>query len=187
MSIFSLYMFVDAVVKVYDRSGWSSLDAYLRVGAPSDFHALHDLFYWSKFIELIDTVILVLKDKPLGFLHVFHHCTTASVSYVSRLQPLWMGTWTNGFVHVFMYAHFARPVHFIRRFLTTVQIVQFIFILATYNYWWWFYTDLPVSQTLWADFCYAVYLVFFCQFFYENYISPKDKKARKPSIHKKEQ
>jgi len=187
MSIFSLYMFVDAVVKIHQHSGWGSLDAYLRIGGSSDFHALHDLFYWSKFIELIDTVILVVKDKPLGFLHVFHHCTTASVSYVSRFQPLWMGTWTNGLVHVFMYAHFARPFSFIRQYLTTMQIVQFIFILVTYNYWWWAYANIPLQHILWGDFCYAVYLVFFCKFFYDNYISPKGKQSRKPISHKKEQ
>jgi len=189
MSAFSLYMFIDAIVKVYEFGGFKSFDSYMQIGFQPRFAALHDLFYWSKFLELIDTLILVVKNKELGFLHVFHHCTTGIVCYISLQQPLWMGVWTNGLVHVWMYAHFARPINFIRPHLTTMQIVQFIFVLSTYNYWWWQYTDLPFSAIAFGDVCYSVYLIFFCKFFYENYIAPKPKArvggAPKPT--KKEQ
>jgi hypothetical protein len=34
------------------------------------------IFFYSKYYELLDTVIIVLKKRPLIFLHVYHHCIT---------------------------------------------------------------------------------------------------------------
>lgn len=42
------------------------------------------IYYLSKFYELLDTVILVLRKKPLSFLHVYHH------SFVVIMCWLWL-------------------------------------------------------------------------------------------------
>jgi len=177
MSVLSLYMFVDCALHMWLDGAWSSLHGYFVLGAR--YNALCDIFYWSKYLELIDTVILVLKNKELGFLQLFHHSTTGSVAYNTRYQPLWMGVWTNGFIHVFMYAHFARPLAFIRQTLTTAQIVQFFIVLASYNIWYTQYSSgLQLREVLYGNFCYLVYLYFFVLFFIDNYIrAPKKGKA----------
>jgi len=173
MSALSVYMFIDCVLNVYVDGGWSSYDTYFSLGGR--YPGVCNLFYWSKYLELIDTVILVLKGKKeLGFLHLFHHCTTASCSYVTRYQPLWIGVWTNSLIHVFMYAHFARPVAFIRSTITTAQIIQFLFVIACYNIWWLAYSSgVHVKDVLYGNMCYSVYLYFFVLFFIDNYIRPK--------------
>lgn len=39
------------------------------------------VYYLSKFYELLDTLILVLKGKPLTFLHVYHHATVIAMCF----------------------------------------------------------------------------------------------------------
>jgi len=180
MSLISLYMFVDCAAHMYVDGAWSSLHGYFSLGpGGKPYQGVCDLFYWSKYLELIDTVILVLRGKELGFLHLFHHSTTGSVAYHTRYHPLWIGVWTNGLIHLFMYAHFAKPISVVRSSITTAQIVQFLIALMSYDGWFLFFsTRVPFKDIAYANMCYLVYLLFFIQFFLDNYVRPKkDKKV----------
>lgn len=100
------------------------------------------IFYVSKYYELVDTVFLVLRRKPLDFLHIFHHSAVMPLFGV-LLQvdatTFWVAAILNSSVHVIMYYYFmygALPKDSpLRRFLpsidrfkiyiTRIQIVQF--------------------------------------------------------------
>lgn len=101
-------------------------------------------FYLSKCVEWIDTIILILRGKNVMppsnsqyFLHVFHHTTVLSISWLSWHYPIgasWSGPITNLFVHTFMYAYYAGTEVGLPRkyglFITPMQITQFYFCLA---------------------------------------------------------
>ncbi|KAI8808399.1 GNS1/SUR4 family-domain-containing protein [Cladochytrium replicatum] len=90
------------------------------------------IYYLSKFWELFDTVILVLKKKPVIFLHGYHH------SIVILLVWVWLeygiafaslGMAFNTLIHVFMYYYYylsslGQTVWF-KKYITSGQIVQF--------------------------------------------------------------
>ncbi|KIM32687.1 hypothetical protein M408DRAFT_326445 [Serendipita vermifera MAFF 305830] len=97
--------------------------------------------YFIKYYELIDTVFLALKRKPLAFLHVFHHAATALLCF-NQLNGRTSVSWTvitlNLFVHVIMYYYYYGTAGG-RRFwwkqhVTTLQISQFIIDLCIVYY-----------------------------------------------------
>jgi elongation of very long chain fatty acids protein 4 len=98
------------------------------------------LFTLSKYVDLLDSLFLILakRDRQLSFLHCSHHA----------LVPIavWYGMWhspngdsyvpclVNSFVHTIMYSYYLLTTLGLRcpwkRWLTTVQLAQFAFLLV---------------------------------------------------------
>ena len=92
------------------------------------------LYYLSKYYELFDTVLQLLKGRPPPhfFLHVYHHATVLLMAwfwlqYAQSLQ--FIGLLFNASVHVVMYYYYFRRVLgwsvWWKRYVTNFQIVQF--------------------------------------------------------------
>lgn len=95
------------------------------------------LFIYSKIPELLDTVFLVLQNKPVIFLHWFHHSTVLLYCWHAYHNMIGPGIWfagANFLVHSVMYTYYclmtskktawiARPLAVI---ITTMQILQMV-------------------------------------------------------------
>ncbi|KDR69578.1 hypothetical protein GALMADRAFT_271961 [Galerina marginata CBS 339.88] len=93
--------------------------------------------YYFKYLELLDTVFLVLKKKPLQFLHVFHHSATALLCYTQlngKTSISWAVITLNLAVHVVMYYYYYATAggakFWWKKYLTTMQITQFVIDLG---------------------------------------------------------
>jgi len=122
------------LVGIYQRSSFWDLACDVN---HQNLVGRHMFYYWVnhvfKYIELLDTVFLVLRGKKLTTLHVYHHAATLVLTYTQ----LWAGTciqWLpivlNLCVHVLMYYYYALHEMGYRvwwkKYLTTLQITQFI-------------------------------------------------------------
>nr|XP_006634801.1 PREDICTED: elongation of very long chain fatty acids protein 4-like [Lepisosteus oculatus]XP_015210847.1 PREDICTED: elongation of very long chain fatty acids protein 4-like [Lepisosteus oculatus] len=148
-------------------------------------------FFFSKVIELLDTVFFILRKKnsQLTFLHVYHHGTMifnwwAGVKYVAGGQSFFIGM-ANTFVHVVMYTYYGlaacgpRVQRFLwwKRYLTSLQLLQFLAIIAHTAYNLFTDCDFPDAMNL-VVFVYCVTLVLlFSNFYYRSYLAQKSKHA----------
>ncbi|XP_016128461.1 elongation of very long chain fatty acids protein 4-like isoform X2 [Sinocyclocheilus anshuiensis] len=111
-------------------------------------------FFFSKVIELSDTVFFILRKKnsQLTFLHVYHHGTMifnwwAGVKFVAGGQSFFIGL-LNTFVHIVMYSYYGlaalgphmQKYLWWKRYLTSLQLIASIQMscpvcLADYSHW----------------------------------------------------
>lgn len=164
------------------------------------------IFYLSKFYEYIDTYLLVLKKKPVIFLHEYHHFIMPFVCYAGLegkwCMALWTSTFWNSFVHVFMYFYYAVSTigynPWWKKYLTMLQIYQFVSGVVYTTAFLWFYFQkvdwvqnsssftVSVTQGCIGDlraiaFMYAVncsFLVLFVKFYYETYSTQKKREPK---------
>ncbi|KAK6837287.1 hypothetical protein RU639_001494 [Aspergillus parasiticus] len=93
------------------------------------------MFYMSKYYEIMDTVLLLVKGKKVSFLQMYHHagviiCTWVGAIY--RTPQAVVGVSFNTGIHTLMYLYYSLttlrikvPV-FVKRTLTRLQIAQFV-------------------------------------------------------------
>ncbi|VDK65778.1 unnamed protein product [Anisakis simplex] len=64
------------------------------------------LWVFSKIPELVDTMFIVLRKRPLMLMHWYHHACTGYFSFVAYASGnaflIWI-VWLNYFIHSFMY------------------------------------------------------------------------------------
>lgn len=142
--LFSLYLCYEFVM-----SGWGTGYSFRceivdYSNSPKALRMVHTcwLYYFSKFIELIDTIFFVLRKKnsQVTFLHVFHHTIMPWTWWFGvKFAAGGLGTFhafLNSAVHVVMYSYYGLsalgPTYqkylWWKKYLTTLQLVQFIIV-----------------------------------------------------------
>ncbi len=130
---------------------------------------------WSKLFELADTAFLVVRKKPLLFLHWFHHVTVLLFTWYCQVAarshaPLFY-TLMNAVVHALMYCYYAfaacRIFFPFPQLLTMLQLAQMVVgaVVAVQS------GSCPEDATLyWAGIAmYSSYFALFLQFFLVKY------------------
>ncbi|AWP04603.1 Elongation of very long chain fatty acids protein [Scophthalmus maximus] len=148
-------------------------------------------FYFSKVIELSDTIFFILRKKngQLTFLHVYHHATMifnwwAGVKYVAGGQSFLIGL-INSLVHIVMYVYYGLAALgpsvtkylWWKRHLTSLQLLQFFIVTIHTGHNLFADCDFPDSMNV-VVLAYSLSLIaLFGNFFYHSYLAKKKKKT----------
>ncbi|NXI98889.1 ELOV6 protein, partial [Psophia crepitans] len=146
------------------------------------------LFALSKFVELGDTIFIVLRKKKLIFLHWYHHITAMIVSWCGYKDMAAGSGWLSALnftIHAIMYSYYAvRAAGFqgsrsIAMVITISQMVQMLayVIMNVFIIIW---MEEKVCHTTWtivflSSMSYITLLVLFCNFFLKTYMSNTEK------------
>ncbi|GAM19933.1 hypothetical protein SAMD00019534_031080, partial [Acytostelium subglobosum LB1] len=139
------------------------------------------LFFFSKSIELMDTVFMILRKKfdQVSFLHVYHHSSIFILWWIGmNWTPggdAYLSSMMNSFVHTIMYTYYLLSSLKIevwwKRYLTQLQLVQFVINLGSSIYA--LSNDCPFPRWMfWGMIIYMVsMLVLFGSFYLQAYIT----------------
>ncbi|KAK5645733.1 hypothetical protein RI129_004197 [Pyrocoelia pectoralis] len=150
------------------------------------------IFVLSKVPELGDTIFIVLRKRPLIFLHWYHHTTVLLYSWFSYSQTSASLRWflvMNYHVHAIMYSYYAlramgySPPRRFAMLITSLQLLQMVVGCAV-NVWVQqllndhrecnvTYVDIKLSLAM-----YFSYLVLFARFFHKTYLCGAQRKKQ---------
>jgi hypothetical protein len=140
----------------------------------------------SKYYEFFDTFLLYLNGKSPIFLQKYHHIGAVvcwHLSYVYKVDAVWLSSICNSFVHTLMYSYYLgcllkiNQIRFIKKYITSLQLAQ----LLSGHY----HTLVKYKPPVETNFRYSIILIadayvcglilMFSVFYYKNYMKPKHK------------
>lgn len=179
---------------------------YFTICAPAAWYGcgLHGafvaLFIYSKFAELIDTLLLLLAKRPVIVLHWWHHITVLLYCWHSYSVQIATGMWyatMNYAVHTVMYSYYAATQTSLRKkvkpfaiYITLAQLLQMvmgIFVTVKAVFYQANGTECHVNKTnsILGLTMYTSYFALFGKLFIDNYILNAPKKSGGGPITKK--
>ncbi|KAI1721121.1 GNS1/SUR4 family domain-containing protein [Ditylenchus destructor] len=158
------------------------------------------LFALSKIVELGDTLFIVLRKKPLIFLHYYHHAAVLVYTVHSGAEHTAPGQafiTMNYLAHSVMYSYYTltaygkRPPKWVSMIVTTVQTAQMFagVAVSALVYKWKVYDNYRCQQSMGnlylAFLIYITFAILFVQFFADAYLKKSSRKSSKTEASQK--
>ncbi|XP_004370132.1 elongation of very long chain fatty acids protein 3 isoform X1 [Trichechus manatus latirostris] len=150
-------------------------------------------FTFSKIIELGDTAFIILRKRPLIFVHWYHHSTVVIFTSFGYKNKMAAGGWfmtMNFGVHAVMYTYYTLKAarvnspRMLSMLITSLQILQmFVGAMVSILTYIWRHEQgcdtTTMEQFFLSSILYSSYFILFAHFFRQAYIIPKVKNKTK--------
>lgn len=152
-------------------------------------------YFFSKIVELLDTVFFVLRKKQnqITVLHVYHHAnmvisTWAYLKYIRGEQGVLVGC-LNSFVHVVMYSYYllaalgpsVQKYLWWKKYITKLQLGQFIIVIMYLSSLIAMDCKMPKFLSVYMFFNAVIFLCLFTNFYRHAYIKRRIQDKEKTS------
>jgi hypothetical protein len=190
-SIVGAYITVPAMInRLWTESYYSTVcSSSVKTWASGQVGFWVMLFCASKIPELIDTVFIVLRKRPLIFLHWYHHVTVLLYCWDAFASSASTGLYfvaMNYFVHAIMYSYYflqvvkCVPKWFPAYIITILQILQMVVGTVVCISSWYYYSNgkechSTVANMVAGGAMYASYMMLFVQFALNRFVYKKRK------------
>jgi hypothetical protein len=142
LSAFSAFIFIKMSFLLHQRGIGFKSNYYFNI---PEFDKLALWFYFSKYYEFMDIVLVILQKKEPVFLQKFHHIGAIfcwHLCYVYKVDAIWTANLINSLVHSIMYTYYLLSMFKIPRIksikmaITTLQLTQLgaSIVLCPYAY-----------------------------------------------------
>eukprot|EP00121_Abeoforma_whisleri_P016128 Awhi_evm2s14816 len=192
-TVFNLWWVISCIQEVFS-SGTTLLDGADKTPSGFNLGFLIWVHYNNKYIEMLDTVFMVLRKKnnQITFLHMWHHTLILWAWWaVVRFEcggTSYFGALMNSGIHVMMYAYYLCAILNIRcpwkRHLTQCQLTQFVICLFHAIYAFTFTKDYPRWLIAFQVFVMINMLILFADFYRKAY-TPKTSVPESTKTEKK--
>jgi elongation of very long chain fatty acids protein 4 len=186
--VLNIWTVVMMVREVYENPifpyAWGNVFVHGRASYRISF--LVWVHYNNKFVELLDTVWMVLrkKDEQVSFLHCYHHILLIwswfTVCKIELGGDSYFGSCVNSFIHIIMYGYYTLALLGVpcpwKKWITNCQMAQFCLVFG-HSCYVLYMGNTPIVLALAQAFVMLNMLVLFGMFYVKKYSKHKgDKK-----------
>ncbi len=188
--LLNIYCVVEMCREVYNNPIFSSIWGNYPVPGVRSYRIsfLIWLHYNNKFVELLDTLWMILRKKnnQISFLHCYHHILLIwawfLVCKVETGGDCYFGATVNSFIHIIMYGYYTLALLNIpcpwKKWITNCQMLQFALCFSHSCFVVW-NGNAPILLPLAQGFVMLNMLYLFGRFYIKSYGSKKEGKGAK--------
>ena len=146
------------------------------------------LHAFSKILDFIDTIILIIINKPFTILHTYHHLTIGLIWFYIRdknINSVYVSALLNSIVHTIMYSYYnySNVLKPLKKYITYIQLLQFVLSIIHAMIFYLYSSDEYIGYAYFQIFYHISMIILFSNFYYNTYVCKETDHVNIDKLH----